>query len=227
MDRQNRVGSKFGGGGVSSSQNAERERKERLKQLALESIDLAKDPYLIRNHLGSYECKLCLTLHTNEANYLAHTQGKKHQQGLARRAHLEKLKEERDAAMKPVSKPVSTLRPKPKRLKIGRPAYQIFKRKEDGQRCLTFELVFEQIEASLQPRHRFMSAFEQHVERPDKNYQYLLVAAEPYETVGFKIPNEPLDKEKFVSHWESDAKRLTISVYLLDEKKEQEEKTTE
>ena len=63
MDRQNRVGSKFGGGGVSSDQHTERARKERLKQLALESIDLAKDPYLIRNHLGSYECKLCLTLH--------------------------------------------------------------------------------------------------------------------------------------------------------------------
>jgi hypothetical protein len=83
MDRQNRVGSKFGGGGVSSAGQTGRERKERLKQLALESIDLAKDPYLVRNHLcGSYEC---------ESNYLAHTQGKKHQQGLARRAHHEKL----------------------------------------------------------------------------------------------------------------------------------------
>ena len=81
IDRQNRVGSKFGGGGVSSGQQSERERKERLKQLALESIDLAKDPYLIRNHLGSYECKLCLTLHRDESNYLAHTQGKKHQKG--------------------------------------------------------------------------------------------------------------------------------------------------
>jgi hypothetical protein len=86
-DRQNRVGSKFGGGGVG-------QRKDRLKKLALESIDLAKDPYLVRNHLGSYECKLCLTLHRDEANYLAHTQGKKHQQGLARRAHMEKLKED-------------------------------------------------------------------------------------------------------------------------------------
>ena len=26
-----------------------------------------------------YECKLCLTLHNNEGNYLAHTQGKRHQ----------------------------------------------------------------------------------------------------------------------------------------------------
>lgn len=40
------------------------------------------------NHLGTYECRyidilidylrLCLTLHTNEGSYLAHTQGKKH-----------------------------------------------------------------------------------------------------------------------------------------------------
>lgn len=39
----------------------------------------------MRNHLGSYECKLCLTLHNNEGNYLAHTQGKRHQTNLARR----------------------------------------------------------------------------------------------------------------------------------------------
>ena len=64
----------------------------------------------MRNHLGSYECKLCLTLHTNEGivqglygncgditccrllpgSYLAHTQGKKHQINLARRAAREK-----------------------------------------------------------------------------------------------------------------------------------------
>lgn len=37
-------------------------------------------------HTGTYECKLCLTLHNNEGSYLAHTQGKKHQSNLARRA---------------------------------------------------------------------------------------------------------------------------------------------
>ena len=36
----------------------------------------------MRNHLGTYECTLCLTLHNNEASYLAHTQGKKHQSTL-------------------------------------------------------------------------------------------------------------------------------------------------
>eukprot|EP00934_Nitzschia_sp_Nitz4_P000344 Nitzschia sp. Nitz4//scaffold36_size144017//123125//124117//NITZ4_003114-RA/size144017-processed-gene-0.57-mRNA-1//1//CDS//3329549540//344//frame0 len=222
IDRQNRVGSKFGGGGVSSSQNSERERKERLKQLALESIDLAKDPYLMRNHLGTYECKLCLTLHTNEANYLAHTQGKKHQQGLARRAHMEKLKAEREGTTQPVGPSTDAgAQPPTKKIRIGRPAYQVFKSRDPdtNQRCLSFELSFPEIEKDLQPRHRFMSAFEQRVESPpDRRYQYLLFAAEPYETVAFKIPNEPIDKEsdRFVTHWNEDDKKFTLTLYFME-----------
>jgi len=69
-----------------SAQNEQVERRERLRKLALETVDLAKDPYFMKNHLGTFECKLCLTLHNNEGNYLAHTQGKRHQQNLARRA---------------------------------------------------------------------------------------------------------------------------------------------
>jgi splicing factor 3A subunit 2 len=226
IDRQNRVGSKFGGGGVSSAQQSERERKERLRQLALESIDLAKDPYLMRNHLGTYECKLCLTLHTNEANYLAHTQGKKHQQGLAKRAHMEKLRAEKlqqqqmreDAGWK---KPPGELTAAPQRIRIGRPAYQVFKSRDADtqQRCLSFELQYPQIEANLQPRHRFMSAFEQKIDLPpDRRYQYLLCAADPYQTVAFKIPNEPLDREpgRFVTHWDDEEKIFTLTLYFLD-----------
>ena len=33
-----------------------------------------------RDSPRSYECKLCLTVHGNEGNYLAHTQGRRHQQ---------------------------------------------------------------------------------------------------------------------------------------------------
>mmetsp|Transcript_17468 Transcript_17468/g.48229 ORF Transcript_17468/g.48229 Transcript_17468/m.48229 type:complete len:706 (+) Transcript_17468:779-2896(+) len=228
IDRQNRVGSKFGGGGVSSSQNAERERKERLKQLALESIDLAKDPYLMRNHLGTYECKLCLTLHTNEANYLAHTQGKKHQSGLAKRAHMEKVRKEREeqlADRNQLKRPPPGGRfvcpPATKVPKIGRPAYQVFKSKdpETSQRCLTFELTYKDIRKDLQPRHRFMSAFEQRVDLPrDKRYQYVLFAAEPYETIAFKIPNEPLDRDpgRLITHWDEDDKKFTVTLYFED-----------
>ena len=37
------------------------------------------------------------------------------------------------------------------------------------------------------PRHRFMSAYEQRIEPPDRRWQYLLMAAEPYETIAFKV----------------------------------------
>jgi splicing factor 3A subunit 2 len=32
-----------------------------------------------------------------------------------------------------------------------------------------------------------MSAYEQKVEPPDRKWQYLLFAAEPYETIAFKV----------------------------------------
>ena len=51
---------------MSSEAQAAIERRERLRKLALETIDITKDPYIMKNHLGSYECKLCLTLHPNE-----------------------------------------------------------------------------------------------------------------------------------------------------------------
>ena len=53
-------------GGQSSESQAAMERKERLRKLALETIDITKDPYIIRNNLGTFECKLCLTVHPNE-----------------------------------------------------------------------------------------------------------------------------------------------------------------
>merc|ERR1711878_267136 len=111
MDFQNRVGSKIGGGGQASYSESNRDRRERLAALAAETIDLAKDPYFMRNHLGTYECKLCLTLHNNEASYLAHTQGKKHQSNLARRA----AKEAKDSPIQPsLEKPRVNIKKLPK-----------------------------------------------------------------------------------------------------------------
>jgi len=224
VDRQNRVGSKFGGGGVSSGQQSERERKERLRQLALETVDLAKDPYLMRNHLGTYECKLCLTLHTNEGNYLAHTQGKKHQAGLARRAAMEaKLKGKTDMGPSVLPSSTASTIPTVQRVKIGRPGYEITKSRhyQTNQRCLSFQLHFPEIESNAQPRHRFMSAFEQRVESPpDRRFQYLLIAAEPYETVAFKIPNEKIERKEgmFVTNWDKDEKKFTLTLYFVDGK---------
>ena len=180
MDFQNRVGSKTGGGGQASYSESNRDRRERLAALAAETIDLAKDPYFMRNHLGTYECKLCLTLHNNEASYLAHTQGKKHQNNLARR----QAKEAKDSPIQPA--PEKARVDIKKFVKIGRPGYRVTKQRdpETGQQSLLFEIDYPEIAGdNVVPRHRFMSAYEQKIEPPDKKWQYLLFAAEPYETI--------------------------------------------
>ena len=124
------MGSKFGGGGVAGASETNVDRRERLRKLALETIDLAKvrmppsiacvsnvsqDPYI--NHLGSLECRLCLTLHTNEGSYLAHMQGKKHQTNLARRAARDA--KETQLMVAPAQSNVQ----RKVFLKIGRPGY--------------------------------------------------------------------------------------------------------
>lgn len=204
MDFQNRPGGKTGSGGVASWSEANRDRRERLRQLALETIDLNKDPYFMKNHLGSYECKLCLTLHNNEGSYLAHTQGKKHQANLARRA----AKEAKDAPQQPApEKP----RVEPKKfVKIGRPGYRVTKQRdsENGQQSLLFQIDYPEIAEGVTPRHRFMSAYEQRVEPPDRKWQYLLFAAEPYETIAFKVPSREVDK--FWTYWNKDTKQFFL-----------------
>ncbi|KAI0564861.1 Pre-mRNA-splicing factor SF3a complex subunit 2 (Prp11) [Gracilaria domingensis] len=208
-------GSKTGGGGVASKEHEALARKERLRQLAMDTVDLKNDPYFMRNHLGTYECKLCLTLHANEGNYLAHTQGRRHQSNLKRRAAMESQKE---AAKPRAPMAVSIRRIMHKRLKIGTPGYQITKQKDPdtGQLSLLFQVRYPQIADGLQPRHRFMSAFEQKTERPDRRYQYLLFAAEPYETVAFKIPNIPIDKTegRFYTNWDREGRTFTLQLFF-------------
>lgn len=159
--------------------------------------------------IGSYECKLCLTLHTNEGSYLAHTQGRRHQQNLARRA----AREQRESNTTVLSTyfinthfalhflsltgPISAPKPVVKKTpKIGRPGYKVIKERDadTNQLALQFEIYYPEIAPGIKPRYRFMSAFEQKIEIPDKAYQYLLFAAEPYETIAFKIPNKDIVK---------------------------------
>lgn len=212
-------GAKTGGGGVASKEHENLARKERLRQLAMDTVDLKNDPYFMRNHLGTYECKLCLTLHGNEGNYLAHAQGRRHQGNLRRRAALESKKE----AARPRAPIAATARAiMRRRMKIGRPGYQITKQRDPMTRqfSLLFQIRYPEITEGLQPRHRFMSAFEQKKEKPDRKYQYLLFAAEPYETVAFKIPNLPIDKNegKFYTNWDKNSLSFTLQLYFENRK---------
>jgi splicing factor 3A subunit 2 len=223
-------GSKTGGGGVASEDHQALARKERLRQLTRETVDLAKDPYFMRNHLGSYECKLCLTLHSNDGNYLAHTQGRRHQNNLRRRAAAEarRMPPPRAGDLRGVAglggagagfgAAGRVERPAVRAVRIGRPGYQITKQREagSGRLSLLFQVKYPEIQAGLQPRHRFMSAFEQRREKPDGRYQYLLFAAAPYETVAFKIPNRPIDKGdgRFYTDWDRSARVFTVQFFF-------------
>lgn len=57
-----------------------------------------------------------------------------------------------------------------------------------------------------------MSAYEQKIEPPDRKWQYLLFAAEPYETIAFKVPSREVEKTdgKFWTHWNKDTKQFFL-----------------
>lgn len=211
MDRD--WGAKAGSGGVASAQQTRADAQKRVRDLALAANNLADDPYFMKNHLGTFECKLCLTIHKNEPSYIMHAQGKKHLANLARRAAKE------GAATNPtlLAQGAGARAVKPRKtIKIGRPGYRITRQEdpETAQRSLLFEVDYPEIDANLQPRHRFMSAYEQKVEPPDGDYQFLLMAAEPYETIGFKIPNDRIDRDpgKFRTAWDAEKKVFTLQL---------------
>lgn len=63
-----------------------------------------------------------------------------------------------------------------------------------------------------------MSAYEQKVEPPDKMFQYILFACDPYETVSFKIPNHPVDRKegRFYSHWDPASHKFVLQLFFLE-----------
>ncbi|KAI3649030.1 hypothetical protein MP228_006884 [Amoeboaphelidium protococcarum] len=229
MDMQNRVGVKFGGGGVATASDQNLSRRERQRQLALETVDLSKDPYILKNHLGTFECKLCLTLHVNEGSYLAHTQGKKHKANLARRAAKEAKQ------LGPGAQSLDTLvaaaggsgkgdesaadkKAKIQRTvaRVGRPGYKIQKIRDplSGRYGLLFQIHVPLILADVHPMYRFMSAYEQKVDTPDNAWQYLVIAADPYENIAFKIPNTPVDinSDLLFDHYDVDTHVYTVQI---------------
>jgi splicing factor 3A subunit 2 len=112
-------------------------------------------------------------LHTNEGSYLAHTQGKKHQTNLARRAARD---------MKETQLMVAPMAPSVQRkvfLKIGRPGYRVTKVRDSdtGKEGMMVQVHLPNIKEDVVPRRRFMSAWEQRKEPPNKNQQYLIVSS--------------------------------------------------
>lgn len=222
MDYQNRVGSKKGSGGVAGWSEENVDRRERLRRLALESIELDKDPYFFKNHVGRFECRLCMTTHSNDASYLSHTQGKKHQTNLAKRAAAEQ--KETKQTVTDGTGGISGIKVK-KTIKIGRPGYKITKIRDPVSRQvgLLFQIKYPEIGTDVVPRYRFMSAFEQKIDPvQDRRFQYLLVAAEPYETCGFKIEAREIDQQpgKFFTYFDKDTKEYFLQLLYKREREE-------
>lgn len=67
-----------------------------------------------------------------------------------------------------------------------------------------------------------MSAYEQKIEDPDKNFQYLLVAAEPYETCAFKLQAREVDRsgDRFWTWWDGDRGEFWCQVTFKTEREE-------
>lgn len=193
----------------------------------METIDLEKDPFFFKNHVGSYECRLCLTVHQNDGSYLAHTQGRKHQTNLARRAAREQREGKGVDSVTglPVGMVGQQVAVRKNVVKIGRPGYKITKTRDPLTRQvgLLFQLQYPEIAPGVTPRVRFMSAFEQKVDDPpDKSYQYMLVAAEPYETCGFKLQAREVDRREgnFWTWFDQDNKELWVQVMFKTEREE-------
>jgi splicing factor 3A subunit 2 len=226
---------KIGTGGYSSISMINLERRDRLRKIAAETTDLMKDPYFYRNHMGIYECKLCLTIHNNEGSYLAHTQSKKHQTNLNKRKVIEakhnlliqEIKNEQKEKMENL---------KIKYIKIGRPAYRIMKEKDfmSHKRKIKFEIDYPLIKENISPQFRIMSELEVNTQKNGNNenddinnnineeeknkienrYHYVVFAAEPYENIAVKIPNMPLDynTEKHFSFWDEGKKIFYLTL---------------
>ena len=230
---------KIGTGGYASISMINLERRDRLRKIASETTDLIKDPYFYRNHMGIYECKLCLTIHNNEGSYLAHTQSKKHQTNLNKRKIIEAkhnllmqdIKNEQKQKIEEL---------KIKYVKIGRPAYRIGKEKDfmSHKRKIKFEIEYPLIKNDVTPQFRIMSELELNTQKNNKEenfeesnnnnknnedeeekkeenkYHYVVFAAEPYENIAVKIPNMPLDynPEKHFSYWDESKKIFYLTL---------------
>jgi splicing factor 3A subunit 2 len=109
-------------------------------------------------------------------------------------------------------------------VKIGRPGYKITKIRDPFtlQQGMLYQLQYPEITQGVTPRVRFMSAFEQKVEEPDKSFQYLLVAAEPYETCAFKLQAREVDRSngRYWEWWDEDQKELWVQLLFKTDRDE-------
>lgn len=186
MDYSGRAGSKKGAGGMASAESEGIKRKDQVKRLKKEIIDARQDPYLSRSPNGKLTCKACNSVHPNEAAYFAHINSKRHRDNALRTQST-------DSRLKPEQQPAYLPLPRHRVVKIRDPSTHA-----PG---VALKIAYPDISTGIVPRFRFMNAFEQEIEKPRACDQYLVIVAEPYESVAIKLPARPIDTESLISHF--------------------------
>ena len=92
MSRGREFGANLFGGAIATQDMQRKKLQERINKLAAENYDFASDPCFIRNHLGTIDCRLCGTVHPNEASYLGHIASRRHTKKLKQRQLAEQQK---------------------------------------------------------------------------------------------------------------------------------------
>lgn len=247
MDYSDRVNSKKGAGAVADRHETNAQTKLRIKELlTTQVLDLEKDPYVFRNHLGLLECRLCLTTHSNEASYISHLGGKKHGMNLERRRILSERSGASANANAGAS--VSSVEKRTWR-KIGMPIHKITKirQPETLRTGILVQVQYPKI-AVEEPFFCFMSYYEltqknrqecvAFLQKEKKEYeekeeidpskwQFLVISAEPYDNIAVVFPASlQLDKnsedertESFWWHWDPDSCEFFLQVLFKEEKK--------
>lgn len=136
---------------------------------------------------------------------------------MAREAELGRDKEQ-------ASQGVSQVQIKKDVVTIGQAGWSVTKTRDpiSRQDGLFFTMEYPEIAHGVTPRVRFMSAYEQKIEEPDKNYQYLIFAAEPYDNSGFKLQSRELDRRegKYWSWFDEDSKVFFLQITFKSDRDE-------
>lgn len=62
---------------------------------------------------------------------------------------------------------------------------------------LLINVKYPELQKGEVPQYRFMSVYESNIEtNKDDNYQFLIISADPYENVGFKVPSKEIYRDE-------------------------------
>merc|ERR1712032_328128 len=172
------------GSGYLTYKEEDKTRRERLQHIAVERLRLDNDPFFKKHSKGTIECSICCTLHVSEANYLNHTQGKRHMMKLA---------------LKYTPKLTTTFHTNPKQPQIKSkclsPGFKIIKKleKDTNTAILSFLLCYDDIATGTEPDYTILIKEKERSEKTIAHAAYIVFTVDCYEKVGFKIPFSAYD----------------------------------